>query len=288
MRKFIIFSIVLLFSLPFLTNATTPEIGLVNNNDSVLQGNPLMVKIENLKNVSEIQSGEFLGQGLRFFYQDLDIYTLIGVDLNQKPGIYKLKIELKDGEVLVKDITVVERQKVKMPLGIPEKLGGNTKESEAQLVNSLVKEKISLQNIKTSKIPLWVENFQYPLKNVFVTDTYGYSRQTGNYVIAHKGTDFRASEDTPVYAINRGIVRVTQEGRTYGKTIAVDHGAGIQSLYLHLSKINVKVGELVEKNRIIGLSGQTGYVTAPHLHLSLRINGVSIDPMEFFKIWNQN
>ena len=86
-------------------------------------------------------------------------------------------------------------------------------------------------------------------------------------------------------AMNRGVVRIARTGISYGKTIVVDHGLGLQTFYLHLSKIKVNVGELVLPGQIIGLSGQTGYTDAPHLHLSIRLNGVSIDPMKFMEFF---
>ena len=54
---------------------------------------------------------------------------------------------------------------------------------------------------------------------------------------------------------------------------------------MHLSKIKVNVGELVEQGQIIGLSGSTGYATGPHLHLTIRINNISIDPMKFLELF---
>ena len=87
---------------------------------------------------------------------------------------------------------------------------------------------------------------------------------------------------TSVTAINRGVVRVARQFPTYGKTVVVDHGLGLMSFYMHLSKTSVNVGELVKPGQRVGLSGQTGYATSPHLHFTLRIRNISVDPMKFF------
>lgn len=86
-------------------------------------------------------------------------------------------------------------------------------------------------------------------------------------------------------AMNRGIVRVAKTFRNYGEVVVVDHGLGLMSFYLHLSKMKVNEGELVKRGQTIGLSGQTGYTLSPHLHLSLRINNNSIDPVKFMELF---
>ena len=85
--------------------------------------------------------------------------------------------------------------------------------------------------------------------------------------------------------MNRGIVRLAKHFRDYGNTVIIDHGLGLMTFYMHLSKIQVNVGELVRQGHMIGLSGQTGYAAQPHLHLTVRINDVSIDPIKFMALF---
>jgi len=68
--------------------------------------------------------------------------------------------------------------------------------------------------------------------------------------------------------------------------VVIDHGLGIYSLYLHLSEINVSVGQLVERGKVIGLVGSTGYSLEPHLHFSLKVNGASVEPLGFIDTVN--
>ncbi len=266
--------------------ARTPQIpNLFVIPEKIVQGEPILLEFSGLQSLIEIESAEFLGKSFRFFNFDERTIALVGVDIHQKAGVYTINIKLKNGMTYEKRVTVLDREKIPEPLGIPEKLGGNTTTSQNNLVSDLAKENATLENIRTARIPVWWENFSLPLGKVFITSPFGYSRETGNYTIAHKGTDFRASEGTSVQAINLGIVRVVQNGRTYGKTLVIDHGAGVQSFYLHLSEINVKVGEIVYRGQVVALSGETGYATGPHLHLSIRINGSSVDPMKFFELF---
>ncbi len=96
----------------------------------------------------------------------------------------------------------------------------------------------------------------------------------------HPAVDLGGKIGDPVKPIMPGIVEELQRSRfDYGNAITVNHGNGITSLYAHLSKIDVKVGDNVTQDTIIGLMGETGHATGPHLHLEVRDHGVPINPM---------
>lgn len=253
--------------------------------EKIIQGEPFLVKINGLAGASSVKKITFDKSAIGVFMYQGKPSAFVGIDLNKKPGAYELVAELSGGQILKTIINVEKRAKIEAPLGIPEKLGGNTTESQNQLISTLALENKSLANIRTGLKAFWTEKFTPPLKQIFITDEYGYSRQTGAYSIAHKGVDYRAKEGTAVMALNRGVVRIAKTYRNYGKTIVVDHGLGIMTFYMHISKIKVNVGELVQRGQIIGLSGQTGYAESPHLHLTVRINGISIDPIKFLELF---
>ena len=282
MKKFI-FSLIFLFT-PTFTFAALPVLTIVP--DKPIQGEPLMIKIDGLNDISKISQITFNKQNLKPFLFKNTVTAFYGIDLNLKPSEYLVTVTFSDGTKLDKKIIVGAREKYEAPLGIPEKLGGNSTTSQTNLINTLAIENAQLASLVSGKKSFWTKNFIYPLNNPFVTDPYGYTRITGQYSIAHKGVDFRASEGTEVMAINRGVVRLVKTFRNYGKTVVVDHGLGVMSFYMHLSKINVNQGELVLPGQLIGYSGQTGYAEQPHLHLTIRINNISIDPIKFLNLFN--
>ncbi len=98
------------------------------------------------------------------------------------------------------------------------------------------------------------------------------------------GTDFAGTVGAPVVAANRGVVRIVGAFYNGGNVIYVDHGAGLTSAYLHLSKQLVAVGDTVERGQRIGLVGATGRVTGPHLHLIVRYGDITVDPLSLFAI----
>ncbi|XIG78299.1 hypothetical protein C1N81_37115 [Streptomyces sp. SGAir0957] len=97
----------------------------------------------------------------------------------------------------------------------------------------------------------------------------------------HTGLDFPAAVGTAVRAVMDGQVLNTSSSGPYGNHILVQHSAGLQSLYAHLSSIMTKVGDKVKQGEVIGRSGATGNVSGPHLHLEARLGGRAVDPMKF-------
>jgi murein DD-endopeptidase MepM/ murein hydrolase activator NlpD len=94
----------------------------------------------------------------------------------------------------------------------------------------------------------------------------------------HKGIDLSVPVGTEVLAAQSGVVVSVGEGRSSGRYVIVDHGDDIRTSYLHLDSAQVRRGDTVEQGQLLGLSGQTGRVTGPHLHFELWVRGVPVDP----------
>lgn len=264
------------------TSTQTTSISLFP--EEIRQGDPFMAIIDGAE-ISSVKKLTFDGKKISVFLYQSKPSALIGIDLNKKSGTYKLLLEFLDGSVAEKNVEIALRDKIEKPLGIPEKLGGNTKASQNKLVSTLNEDNKKLAGLRTNAKSLWKEKFIAPIKQIVVTSPYGNSRKTGEYSIPHKGTDYRAKVGTEVMAVNRGVVRSLQTLRNHGKTIVIDHGQGVMSFYLHMSKFKVKVGDVVERGKIIGLSGATGYTLGAHLHFAIRINDIAIDPEKFFELF---
>ena len=96
---------------------------------------------------------------------------------------------------------------------------------------------------------------------------------------AHNGTDFAATTGTPARTIGNGVVEFAGVQNGFGNVVFVKHRNNMETVYAHLSKINVQVGQAVTQGQTIGLVGATGWATGPHLHFEVRVNGVQHDPM---------
>jgi murein DD-endopeptidase MepM/ murein hydrolase activator NlpD len=99
----------------------------------------------------------------------------------------------------------------------------------------------------------------------------------------HYGMDFTAPAGTDVYASGNGVVESVQTSqRGLGKNIVIDHGYGYSSIYGHLSNFNVRVGQKVQRGDVIGFVGNTGTSIANHLHYEIKLNGVNVDPVNYY------
>ena len=99
----------------------------------------------------------------------------------------------------------------------------------------------------------------------------------------HYGMDFTAPAGTDVYATGNGVVvDVSSSQRGLGKHITIDHGFGYTSTYAHLSNFNVRVGQRVQRGDIIGYVGSTGMSVANHLHYEIKLNGINVDPVNYY------
>lgn len=131
----------------------------------------------------------------------------------------------------------------------------------------------------------WDEPFRSPVSGC-ITSPFGVQRlhngkRTGNY---HGGLDQRGAAGTPIRAIAGGMVRIVRMFNIHGGTVGLDHGQGVTSFYLHMSKFATTEGAAVKKGDVIGYVGTTGRSTAPHLHWSLAVNGFNVNPAQWIEV----
>jgi hypothetical protein len=121
---------------------------------------------------------------------------------------------------------------------------------------------------------------RYPFEKKYRTSgTYGARRVfNGEAKSPHKGLDMAAPRGTPVRPVGRGRVALALDGYLTGKTVAIDHGFGILTFYMHLDKISVRPGDIVGFDSIVGTVGSTGRASGAHLHLGLYAGQIALDP----------
>ena len=98
----------------------------------------------------------------------------------------------------------------------------------------------------------------------------------------HLGEDLASLVNSPVYAGNNGVVVYADALGIYGNTVMLDHGLGVFSSYSHMSKIDVKVGDKVQKGAVLGQTGTTGLAAGDHLHFAINLQGEFVDPLEWW------
>ena len=139
---------------------------------------------------------------------------------------------------------------------------------------------------KTADTPLWEGPFLQPrntkvFSNFAEARTYVYDGRTIDTQI-HYGYDLASTKHSPVPAANAGVVAFAGPLTIYGNAVILDHGLGLQTLYAHLSSIDVKVGDKVTRGQELGRTGATGLAIGDHLHFEVLVAGVSVTPLEWW------
>jgi murein DD-endopeptidase MepM/ murein hydrolase activator NlpD len=273
-------------SLVFLCSAngqTVPEVDI--SSDHLMQADTLLVVVKN-------EPGEITGKlgvlPVHFLRSDdgKDWVAIVGISVGKKPGNYILDIRVAGKEPFKKDITVAKRIFPVTPLVITPALKKKGYTAKKIITTIQKKENVSLASVLSAIDPnaYFHKPFADPLSNIQIVGNFGDIRAAKNYKIQHLGVDLKAAVGTPVFATNDGVVVfIGKNMPDYGNTIVIDHGLGIYSLYLHLSKFNVKKGQMVTQGQTIALSGATGYVLGPHLHFSIKVRGAALDPLTFIQ-----
>lgn len=202
------------------------------------------------------------------------------VPLGTPPGAYTLKVTVADEfglqHVATRSIEVAEpKQPVEFIHLKPSVLAQATTE------NAAIEQRAFDDAFGTTgPTPDWQGPFEMPMKAV-KSAGFGSARRyaVGGPVSYHTGLDLAAEAGAPIHAVNDGVVAIAEELPISGNVVAIDHGAGVFSLYFHQSKILVHVGERVTRGQVIGLVGTTGLSTGPHLHWEMRIDGVPTNPL---------
>ncbi|MBV1862336.1 MAG: M23 family metallopeptidase [Nannocystaceae bacterium] len=125
------------------------------------------------------------------------------------------------------------------------------------------------------------DDLGWPVESVHVTSAFGWRLDpvAGIGTRMHKGTDFRGDVGDLVLSVARGDVTFAGHDPVLGTMVVVDHGLGITSLYGHMSDVLVWPGASIDRGTALGLVGNTGRSAAPHLHLTMKIDDVAVDPM---------
>ena len=211
--------------------------------------------------------------------------ALVGIDLETKKGIIPVDLDLfPPGEEkpyrLRADLEVRQTgekppvQNLSLPTGMvefsPERLK-SIRRDNAELGESLA---------ARTRERFWREGFLMPVTGR-ISAEFGVRRiLNGQERAPHSGVDIAANQGTPIQASNHGVVLLAEDLYLPGKTVVLDHGWGVNTLYGHLDRISVSEGEEVNRGQTLGTVGATGRATGPHLHFGAYIRGIKVDPLK--------
>jgi murein DD-endopeptidase MepM/ murein hydrolase activator NlpD len=237
------------------------------------QGQTLVVRVP-VPDSQNVPTVTFNGKSYRLFPEGGEYRALIGVPADLAPGDYKLSVGDEAQSVHVKAGTFgVQRITLSK-----DKDNFIASPGEEDLV------KRAKQTVTPEK--LWTGHFVRP-SAARQSSAFGLRRMVNGRLLKdyfHSGMDYAGATGAPVIATQRGrvIIAANKGWRLHGNTVALDHGQGVVSFYIHLSKVLVKPGQIVEAGEQIGKVGATGRATGPHLHFSVYVNGDATNPAEWY------
>ena len=258
----------------FPTQASAETLGVEIAPQEIGQGDVFYVKVTGVKTSAPFAS--FENNELHFSNCGDGCYIAIGaVEIESKPGPHHVSLKLGKNQ---QDITLSVKE-LKFPdlkLTLP---------ADRVILSPEDLDRAKREDIRLGEIfhgvsaKLWDGAFIRPLENELST-VFGTRRiMNGEWVSVHKGVDVKGKEGAMVKASNTGRVVLAQSLFFGGNTVVVDHGQGIYTIYMHLSKMKVNPGDIVSKGEAVGLVGSSGRATGPHLHFGAKVMNTSVNPV---------
>lgn len=253
---------------------------------SVFQGQALKVELPHEAGM-EAATIAWSGRDVPFAREGEHWLTVIGVDLDVEPGEHAAPISLHyaGGRTQTRPETISVKGKdfPTTRLTVAPKYVELNPEDQAR-ANREAKETAALYARLTPQ-KYWTGKFATPIPSVTGGRNFGSRRVFNNQPRApHSGADLKASTGTKILASNAGKVVLAHDFFFNGNAVFIDHGLGVYTMYLHLSEILVKPGDMVERGQAVGLAGATGRVTGPHLHWGVRIGDARVDPFSLIEM----
>lgn len=221
--------------------------------------------------------GIFMDKKLNFFMTASgNFMALAGIDMKAAPGEYTLTLIFNNKKIFERNLKILPASFGLQRLTLPKEMVDLTPE----ILNRVRIEQARLAVLwLVVNEKFWKGKFIMPIDGR-IKSLFGVRRIINKEERSpHSGIDIEADEGDPVAAPNSGRVVLVDNQFFGGKTLVLDHGYGIYSIFHHLSRITVSEGQSVKRGDTIGHAGSTGRATGPHLHWGVRLQGERVNPM---------
>lgn len=251
--------------------------GIFVSNPTPKQGEPITVRVADGE--ASPDSVTFNGDTTKLLPEEIDGKKV-------KTAVIAIPTQLKTGKHqiaagnLVSTITVLDGKFGLQRLQLP-------KSKDNFIASPGEKETINKARQTFSNTKRWQGAFSRPVRTGRMSTRFGVKRVVNGRLLTdyfHSGLDFAAPAGTPIHAAAPGTVLVARTGwRLHGNVVCIDHGRGVVSISIHMTKVNVKEGDEVEAGQVIGTVGNTGRASGPHLHYGIYVNNVASNPEYWFQ-----
>jgi murein DD-endopeptidase MepM/ murein hydrolase activator NlpD len=250
------------------------------------QGQPLQLRYPTEPGLSGV-TVRWSGHDVPFLRSGEHWVAIVGVDLDSRPGDHAVDVTFRyEGgrtRVITEPVIVNAGAYPTTRLQVEERYVELSPEDQARADREGAETSAIYDTFTPERY--WTEAFEIPVRGAKDGRNFGHRRVFNDQPRApHSGADLRATTGTPIYAANRGRVVLAKDLFYSGNAVFIDHGYGLYTTYLHLSKIDVAVGDIVDRGEQLGLAGATGRVTGPHLHWGVRLLDARVDPFSLVRL----
>jgi murein DD-endopeptidase MepM/ murein hydrolase activator NlpD len=279
-RVLLSISFSLLTALPL--HGASPKIRL--SAEAIMPGETLRVEVDDIQ-PNQVNRLLFAKGTYQMFTIGPDSQrALVGIKLDAVPGKYPLKLQKRIDHPLhwvaigESSVEISSRTFPTEDIHLSDNIMAISKKyehDEAAMIHKLMRQLIPEQ--------YWEGMFDFPVDGPIETE-FGIHRLRNHKDAGfHKGMDLKAKGGTPLKASAGGIVTLAKNLHAHGRTVLINHGQGVTTIYLHMKSFSVKPGQKVVKGQEIGKVGSSGISTAPHVHWQVCVHGVPVNP----KTWTE-
>ncbi|NOL49400.1 M23 family metallopeptidase [Pelistega europaea] len=269
---------VILFALTVGTAASANDY-IMNRLNHPVPGGVAVVKLPVA--TATLPEVRYQGKRVLVFKSDNEVFALVGIPLKTPTGKQSLQVTSSGTQTTVSFDVQPKRYKEQHIKLKTNKHVNLSAEDEARFKREYQEQITAYRQYRAGVTPSNIV-LDRPVDGGRYSSPFGLRRFfNGQERNPHSGLDIAVPAGTPVKASADGVITIVGDYFFNGKTVFVDHGQGMISMYCHLSEIDVKKGQTVKRGEIVGKVGATGRATGPHLHWNVSLNDARVDPAIF-------
>lgn len=253
----------------------------INRLNKPVPGGIAVVKLP-VPNVGSLPEVSYHGKSVLVFRYENEVFALVGIPLKTSVGKQSIQMSVagKKPTIITFEVGPKKYKEQHIKLKTNKHVNLSAKD-QARFKREYQEQIAAYRQYRAGVVPSNIV-LDRPVQGGHYSSPFGLKRFfNGQERNPHSGLDIAVPAGTPVKASADGVITIVGDYFFNGKTVFVDHGQGMISMYCHLSEINVKKGQRVKRGEVVGKVGSTGRATGPHLHWNVSLNDVRVDPAIF-------
>ncbi|WP_159990435.1 M23 family metallopeptidase [Pelistega ratti] len=264
-----------------ITQVSSAKTYIENRLNKPVPGGVAVVKLGDGVSTEKLPQVSYNGHQVLVVKSEGEVLAIVGIPLTAKVGQHHIDVVSNTGKHQTVTFNVSSKKYTEQHIKLPSNKHVTPSAANQARFKRELEEQLQAYAQFRETIPSNVV-LDRPVDGGRYSSPFGLRRFfNGQERNPHSGLDIAVPTGTPVKASADGVITIVGDYFFNGKTVFVDHGQGLISMYCHLSEIDVKKGQVVKRGEVVGKVGATGRATGPHLHWNVSLNNVRVDPAIF-------